>query len=637
MDATGSVCDAESTGAQRVLPHPLGRRAQVLLTSVFGPYAQDDEYGSRLINPMELYHNQVTRVQGPFSLRMFHRSWGLMLIQANLAAPCTLLDFPSLDRFTSEIRSRRYDIVGISSITTNVLKVKRMCELVRQHQPAAAIVVGGHVANLPDLEERVDADWIVRGEGVQWFRRFLGEDPDQPIRHPVIPTRIGTRSLGIAVREHPADVAATLIPSVGCPVGCNFCATSAMFGGKGKWFDFYRTGDELFDVMRQIEGTLGTRSFFVMDENFLFHRRRALRLLELMEQNDKSWILYVFSSAGVLASYDVGQLAALGVSWVWMGIEGENSQYAKVQGVDTFALVRQLQSHGIRVLGSTIIGLEDHTPDNIDSVIDYAVRHNTDFHQFMLYMPLPGTPLHAEFCAQGRLVDEAECPLADTHGQSRFNYRHAHLAAGLESELLVRAFERDFAVNGPSIVRMLGTVLAGWKRYKSHPNARIRRRFAMETKGITASWPAIVAAVRRYYLKNPTLSARMSSLLDEIHREFGWTSRLSAALGGPYVRWKIRQEERRLAAGWTYEPPTFYEVNDAVPPGDRPSAVRCRYVTPHAVLPEISVDAVLQPHGAPSGSETPGQRLEQDAQQTVSPSSPQASNREKCEFASFEK
>ena len=39
--------------------HPLGTNARVLLTSVFGPYAQDDEYGSRKINPMELYQNQV--------------------------------------------------------------------------------------------------------------------------------------------------------------------------------------------------------------------------------------------------------------------------------------------------------------------------------------------------------------------------------------------------------------------------------------------------------------------------------------------------------------------------------------------------------------------------------------------------
>ena len=48
--------------------HPLGSRAKVLLTSVFGPYGQDDEYGSRQMNPMELYHNQVTRTQGAFSL-----------------------------------------------------------------------------------------------------------------------------------------------------------------------------------------------------------------------------------------------------------------------------------------------------------------------------------------------------------------------------------------------------------------------------------------------------------------------------------------------------------------------------------------------------------------------------------------
>ena len=85
--------------------HPAGVKARVLLSSVFGPYAQDDEYGSRAMNPMELYHNQVTRREGPFSLRMFHRSWGIMMIQANVAAPTTLLDFPTLDRFVEEIRN----------------------------------------------------------------------------------------------------------------------------------------------------------------------------------------------------------------------------------------------------------------------------------------------------------------------------------------------------------------------------------------------------------------------------------------------------------------------------------------------------------------------------------------------------
>ncbi len=407
--------------------HPAGSRARVLLSSVFGPYGQDDEYGSRRMNPMELYHNQVTRTQGAFSLRMFHRSWGLMMIQANIDAPCLLLDFPTLDRFIEEIRSHQYDVVGISSIIPNLYKVKKMCELIRQYLPKATIVVGGHIANVPDLGRRIDADHIVRGEGVRWFRRFLGENQDRPLRHPLITSGLGTRNVGVCPKEHRGDVAATVIPSVGCPLGCNFCSTSAMFGGKGKSVNFYQTGDELYHIMCQIEREMGVRSFFMMDENFLLHRKRALRLLELMEEHEKSWSLYVFSSANVLRSYSIEQLIRLGISWVWMGIEGCNSQYAKLTGIDTFQLVRELQSNGIRVLGSTIIGLENHTAENIDEAIDHAVRHDTDFHQFMLYTPIPGTPLHAELSAKGLMKDESEYHLSDIHGQSILNYRHPSL------------------------------------------------------------------------------------------------------------------------------------------------------------------------------------------------------------------
>ena len=112
--------------------HPKGTAARVLLSSVFGPYAQDDEFGSRSINPMELYHNQVTRAQGSFSLRMFHRSWGIMMIQKNISAPCTVLDFPTREDFARELAANQYDIVGISSIIVNVGKVREMCRMIRE-------------------------------------------------------------------------------------------------------------------------------------------------------------------------------------------------------------------------------------------------------------------------------------------------------------------------------------------------------------------------------------------------------------------------------------------------------------------------------------------------------------------------
>ncbi len=555
-------------------------KPKILLTSVFGPYGKDDEYGSRAMNPMELYHNQVTRTQGPFSLRMFHRSWGLMLIQANIEAPCLVLDFPTLDRFIEEISTRQYDVIGITSIIPNIYKVEKMCELIRQYQPQATIVIGGHIANVPDLGERIDADHLVKGEGVRWFRRFLGEDETLPVRHPLIESGFGTRNAGITVNDHPGDVAATVIPSVGCPLGCNFCSTSAMFGGKGKCVNFYATGDELFDVMCQLERRMKVRSFFMMDENFLFHKQRALRLLELMEEHGKAWSLYVFTSANVLKSYTIEQLVRLGISWVWMGIEGRESQYQKLKGIDTLALVSELQSHGIRVLGSTIIGLENHTPENINDAIEHAARHDTDFHQFMLYTPIPGTPLHAELTAKGVMKDESEFHMSDIHGQLMFNYRHKAINDQQASEYMVRAFNRDFERNGPSTIRIIRTTLAGYKRYKNHPDACVRDRYAWEAREIGTTFAALIGAAKLYYRNNPAMHKKISALIKEIHAEFGWKSRLWSSIGALYVLRKIRREEKRLAAGWTYEPKTWYERNAAVT--DRPEAALGRYATPRA-------------------------------------------------------
>ena len=48
-----------------------------------------------------------------------------------------------------------------------------------------------------------------------------------------------------------AALPATIIASVGCPMGCNFCTTSAFFGGKGKVLNWYSTGEERFRLMSE--------------------------------------------------------------------------------------------------------------------------------------------------------------------------------------------------------------------------------------------------------------------------------------------------------------------------------------------------------------------------------------------------
>ena len=547
-----------NSSADAIIPHSKGTKARVLLSSVFGPYARDDEFGSRAINPMELYHNQVTREQGSFSLRMFHRSWGLMMIQQNISAPSTLLDFPTLERFEQELTSTEYDIVGISGIIPNFGKVREMCRRVRQLSPKSTILIGGHVAAIPQLDKMIDADYVVRGEGIGWMRRYLGEDPAAPIVHPEIFSGFGMRVLGMRVPDTARDTAATIIPSVGCPMGCNFCATSAFFGGKGKSFHFYKSGDELFDVMEQMERSMSVSSFFMMDENFLLNRPRAMQLLERMKAAGKSWSLYVFSSVNAIGQYSMEELVELGVSWIWLGLESPHSSYAKLRNSDTHALAAEMRQHGIKLLGSTIVGLEHHTPENIREDIEYAVAHGTDFHQFMLYTPVPGTTLFQQMEQEGRMLDGID--LADIHGQYKFNFQHAAISREESKRLLDWAFRFDFERNGPSLFRICDTIFQGWKRYRNFPDARVRERFANDAAKLRTTYDAALWAMEKQLRKtNSEIAVRIRALRKDIEREFGTATRLVRAVTGPILLWTSKREDRRLARGKTYEPPTFVD------------------------------------------------------------------------------
>lgn len=549
-----SACTRKSTTRATVKPHPRGSKAKVLLSAVFGPYAQDDEFGSRSINPMELYHNQVTRVQGVFSPRRFHHTWGIRFIQSNIAAPCTVLDFPTREDFARELKENQYDIVGISAIAVNVWKVKEMCRLARQISPQAAIIVGGHVAAIPELSKMIDADHIVMGEGIAWMRAYLGEDSAAPLRHPTLSTGFDFRVMGVRVPDRFVS-ASTVIASAGCMMGCNFCSTSAFFGGKGNVVNFLKSGEEIYRVMEAAESFHRVQGFSIMDENFLLQKERALELKELMEKGRKSWTISIFSSANAIRQYSIEELLELGVTVIWLGLESPSANYAKLKGADTMKLCRELQDNGITVLGSTIIGLEHHTPENIMEDIEHAVAHETDFHQFMLYTPVPGTPLYREMAEQDRLLD---VDLADIHGQDAFNFEHAAIGRRDSSEYLLRAFKRDLERNGPSLFRMCRTAFNGWKRHRNHPDLRIRKIFKRKSNLLRYVFSPVLRVMEQYNQKsNGDLAGRIGNLRGELERVFGPVTAVSTHLFAPLLRWTSRQEEKRLLRGITYEPRSF--------------------------------------------------------------------------------
>ena len=167
---------------------------------------------------------------------------------------------------------------------------------------------------------------------------------------------------------------------------------------------------------------------------------------------------------------------------------------------------------------------------------------------------------------------------------------------------MLRAFDRDFQANGPSVLRIARTTLTGWHRHKNHPNPRIQARFAFEVKELPTTYAALAGLAVHYYRKDPTMQAKMKTLRDDLIREFGLKARLASLYGRFYVSRKVRQEEKRLASGWTYEPPTFYERNAHCT--DNPTAALGRAASP-APVPRAAAPSRISGKGQLAAAKKP--------------------------------
>jgi radical SAM superfamily enzyme YgiQ (UPF0313 family) len=510
-----------------------GRRKRILLSGVFGPFGVDDEYGRRE-NIMELFHNQVTRSQGPASFRFHHRSFGLYFLAENVDADVTVLDFPSRERFVSELR-RGYDIVGISFILPNFVKAREMARQVRRHAPGAEIVLGGHGAAIEGVERLIDCDHVVKGEGISWLRRHLGQDPDAPIVHPVLPSTERQSILGVPL---PGVCSSLLVPGLGCVNGCRFCSTSHFFG---KTYTAYLpTGRAIFETAARIADARGTDSFFVMDENFLKDTRRARELLAEMERRQRFFRFQIFSSAEAIVAFGIDDLVRLGVNFVWMGVECKSRQanFAKNQGVDPKPLIRALRERGINVLASGILCMEHHTPENIQEDIDHLVDLEADFVQFMLLTPLPVTGLYREM-QEGGVIRE-DLPYEEWHGQKMLSWRHPHFPGDAAERWITQAFRQEYEENSSSILRVADTALRGylWLSSLEGRDACLEQRLGQARE-----------KARQYALMLPEVARHPVNSLER-ERALELQRRVVEALGAPGLRGKAQRIAVRALAAW---------------------------------------------------------------------------------------
>jgi len=514
-----------------------GRAPRILLSAVFGPYGVDDEFG-RKENIMELYHNQVTKAQGPASFRFHHRSFGLYFIADNIDADVTILDFPSRKRFAREVERGGYDMVGISFIMPNVDKAREMARVVREKSPHAEIILGGHGAAIEGIERLIDCDHVVKGEGIRWMREHLGQDPGAPIRHPALPSAERMSILGVPLVGAAASL---LVPGVGCVNGCSFCSTSHFFGKR--YTPFLDSGRALFETACKVADERGTDCFFVMDENFLKDRDRALDLLSEMERHGRYFRFHLFSSAEAITAFGLDNLVRLGVDLVWIGFESRSRQsaFAKNHGIDATKLVRELRDRGIAVLASGILCMEHHTPENMQDDIDFLVGLESDFVQFMLLTPIPVTALYSDHQRRGLL--RMDLPFQEWHGQKRLSFRHPCFTDEDSERWINSAFRQDYEANSSSMFRMAETAVRGYEHLAnmSERDACLEARLA-QCRDKARSWSLILPSVAHNAV-NRLERNRAHSLYRRVGRLFGrrlWERAAGLATIALAAAWKLR-------------------------------------------------------------------------------------------------
>jgi radical SAM superfamily enzyme YgiQ (UPF0313 family)/anti-anti-sigma regulatory factor len=478
---------------------------KILLSTVCAPFGADTDDCTSHVMP-ELFHAQVTRSQGIFSLRSTYISYGLEYIAENITTPTTVLQYPTMKQFKRELK-KRYDYVGISFVIATFNKMKKMCTMVKEVSPDTKIVLGGYGTMLPECDQY--GDYICREEGVDFMRRLLGEiHNNEPKKHVVCPT-IG-KILGFPMMK-----GAVVLAGLGCPHGCEFCATSHFH--KRIHIPLLKTGTDLHREIRRVQKVLGNPNLpiGIIEEDFLLQKERAAEYLDCVKRDTENPIkISCFASAYSIAQWDLEDLVRMGIETIWIGVESRQANYKKLKGLDIEAIFENLHNHGINTLASLIIGHDFHTVEKVWEDFEYLISLNPSLSQFLILTPACSTPLFDRLKQEGRLLDMPHKNWDGFH----LAFDHPHIGKKKMEQLILEVYDEEYRRLGPSAIRYIEKQLKGYQRFKNTTDPLLKKRAEQYRQGCLEALPLFPTAARNAPTKEVARRIRdsHSSIVNEM-------------------------------------------------------------------------------------------------------------------------
>ncbi len=308
-----------------------------------------------------------------------------------------------------------FDLVAISSFSAQMNEGYELAD--RYAARGVKVVLGGlHVTALPD-EAGQHADAVVVGEGEAVWPELLSDAEKGRLQR----LYRGDGHFDLARAPMPAyhmlDISKynrlTVQASRGCPFQCEFCASSILLTRRYKQKPVERVLAEI-DRIREI----WRRPFLEFaDDNAFVNRPYWKRLLPELARRRVRW--FAETDLSVHKDDELLRMAReAGCAEVLIGLESPTeaalaglelkTDWKHKRWADYKTAIRRIQSHGIRVNGCFVLGLDEHTPRVFDDLLDFVIDTELFDVQITYLTPFPGTPLYDRLKREDRLLYDGQ-------------------------------------------------------------------------------------------------------------------------------------------------------------------------------------------------------------------------------------
>jgi len=322
---------------------------------------------------------------------------------------CSYHEVPSLEE--SPDFSGPYDLVAISCLTARIRDAYALAG--RFRGAGTKVIMGGlHVTAVPEEAAR-HVDAIVIGEGESVWPDVLDDLLREALK-PVYDARV--KPFDLADAPMPAfemlDMARynriTVQTSRGCPLKCSFCASSILLTPKYK----QKPADKVLAEVDRIRQLWRKPFLELADDNSFINKRYWRALLPELAKRRVRW----FTETDLSVADDeelLELLARAGCVEVLVGLESptpealtdiDRSGWKRKRAARARDNVRLIQSHGIRVNGCFIVGLDAHTEQVFDDIFEFTRETQLFDVQITMPTPFPGTPMYRQYAESGRLT-----------------------------------------------------------------------------------------------------------------------------------------------------------------------------------------------------------------------------------------